>query len=78
MSQIGDFMAVFAPSGSFLALLVLCLNFREFSDDASPSWACMPSDLRPHPESQALSTQLKRILFIVMTALVPAIHVFLV
>jgi len=75
MSQIGDFM-VFSPRGSYLALLVLCLNFREFSDDASPSWACMPSRLRPHPESLAPSTQLKTILFIVMAGLVPAIHVF--
>jgi hypothetical protein len=71
-------MVVFAPCGSFLALLVLCLNFHEFSDDASASRAVMPSRLRPHPESQALSTQLKTILFIVMAGLVPAIHVFLV
>jgi hypothetical protein len=38
----------------------------------------MPSGLPPHPESQALSNQLKTILFIVMAGLVPAIHVFLV
>src|SRR5258707_6837105 len=36
-------MVVFAPCGSLLALLVLCLNFREFSDDANPSWARKPS-----------------------------------
>src|SRR5258706_10081449 len=52
ISQIGDFMAVSTPCGSYLALLVLCLNFREFFNDASLSEACMPSGLRPHPEER--------------------------
>jgi hypothetical protein len=48
------FHGCFTPGGSFLALLVLCLNLREFSDDASASGTVVPSGLRPHPEERRL------------------------
>src|SRR5437667_2634545 len=42
MSQIGDFMVVHSRRQLF-GPLVLCLNFREFSDNASPSGTRKPS-----------------------------------
>jgi len=42
MSQIGDFMVLSAPRGSFLMLLIIGLN-DEFSNDASASGAGKPS-----------------------------------